>query len=119
MQNDLGMTLNAAPAPFRTSGYEGVGLKLTFTAPRLNKKNYIDWAAKTENLLEIQGVWSIVSGDEPEPGPRSAIEKLLSWRQHNGIAKAILGGLVDENEFRLIRSIKKASEAWTKLRDIH
>jgi hypothetical protein len=40
------------------------GLRLTYTQPQLNKKNYVNWISKTQILLEIQGIWDIVSGDE-------------------------------------------------------
>ena len=42
--------------PVQASATEYEGLHLTYTIPHLNKINYVDWAAKTENLLEIQDV---------------------------------------------------------------
>ncbi|KAH0556435.1 hypothetical protein GP486_005646 [Trichoglossum hirsutum] len=67
------------------------GLKLTYTQPRLNKKNFVNWALKTQILLEIQGVWEVVSGEDREPARNAAA----------------------------IRSIQKVADAWQKLRDIH
>ena len=80
-------------------GYDGTGLKLTYTTPRLNKKNYVDWAAKTEILLDIQGVWTIISGEKRQPNEGAIAEVIQNWRQRNGIARAILGGSIDENEY--------------------
>ena len=95
------------------------GLKLTYASPRLNKKNYVDWAAKIEVLLDIQGVWSIVHGDEKPPNDKAAAPKIQDWKQQNAVAWAILGGSVEETEFRTIHSMKNAAEAWTKLQDIY
>ena len=74
---------------------------------------------KTEILLDIQGVWTVVNGEEKQPDEGVATDEIQSWRQRNGIARAILGGSIDENEYRPIRSIRNAANAWTKLRDIH
>src|SRR5437016_9408719 len=54
--------------------YETGGLKLAYTSPRLNKKNYVDWVAKTENLLDVQGVWTIVNRDKQKPGDQATPE---------------------------------------------
>jgi hypothetical protein len=67
-----------------SSTYEG--LRLTYTAPRLNKTNYVDWAAKTENLLEIQGVWAIVNGEDKQPNGKASEEATRAWKKGNGIA---------------------------------
>jgi hypothetical protein len=101
----------------QSSVYEG--LRLTYTSPRLNRKNYVDWAAKTENLLDIQGVWAIVNGEDKEPNDKAPEETSRVWRRGNGIAIAILGNSIEEAEFRAIRSIRNAAEAWRKLRNIH
>ena len=95
------------------------GLRLTYTHPQLNKKNYINWSPKTQILLEIQGVWSIVNGEEREPARNAAVAVKQDWKRRNGIALAILAGSIEEQEYQAIRNITKASEAWQKLRDIH
>jgi len=95
------------------------GLRLTYTQPRLNKKNFVNWAPKTQILLEIQGVWDIVSGEEREPARNQAVVLKREWGRRNGIALAILAGSIEDPEYQAIRSIRKASEAWQKLRDIH
>src|SRR5437016_4847647 len=95
------------------------GLKLTYASPRLNKKNYVDWAAKIEILLDIQGIWTIVNGTEMQPNDKSTAETIKNWKQRNSIALAILGGSIEETEYCTIRSIRNAADAWTKLRDMH
>ena len=87
------------------------GLKLTYTSPRLDKKNYVDWSAKTEVLCIIQGVWPIVSGSEKEPDERIDPEGTRDWKIRNNIGLAILRGSVDETEYCTIWSIRKVSEA--------
>ena len=52
--HEVAADVSARLASTSATGYEG--LRLTYIIPRLDKTNYIDWAAKTENLLEIQGV---------------------------------------------------------------
>src|SRR5205085_10595319 len=94
--------------PSSKSTYEG--LKLTYTSPRLNKKNYVDWAAKTEILLDIQRVWTIVHDDEQKQGDKTSVEAAQDWRKRNAIALAILGGSIEETEYRTIRSIKNSAE---------
>ena len=95
------------------------GLKLTYISLWLNKKNYVNWSVKTEVLCIIQGVWPIVSGSEKEPNKRIDLEGTQDWKIWNNIGLAILGGSIDETEYRAIRSICKVSEAWAKLWDIH
>jgi hypothetical protein len=56
------------------------GLRLTYTQPRLNKKNFVNWALKTQILLEIQGIWDIVSGDDREPARNAAVVLKQEWR---------------------------------------
>lgn len=92
---------------------------MTYTHPRLNKKNFVNWAPKTQILLEIQGVWDIVSGEEREPARNHAVTLKQEWKRRNGIALAILAGSIEDPEYQAIRSVRKASEAWQKLRDIY
>ena len=54
---------------------------MTYTQPRLNKKNYVNWAPKTQILLEIQGVWDVVSGDDKEPARNAAVKTKNEWRR--------------------------------------
>jgi hypothetical protein len=95
------------------------GLRLTYTQPRLNKKNFVNWALKTQILLEIQGIWDVVSSEEREPARNTAVAIKQEWKWQNGIALAILAGSIEDLEYQAIRSIQKAFEAWQKLQDIH
>ena len=56
--NNEATNVSARPAQALATGYEG--LHLTYITPYLDKMNYVNWAAKTENFLEIQSVWDIV-----------------------------------------------------------
>src|SRR2546421_13680 len=75
------------PATVSKMGYDS--LKLTYVTPRLNKKNYVDWAAKMEVVLDIQGVWTVVSGEEKQPNEKATTQAIRDWRKRNGIALAI------------------------------
>src|SRR2546430_3509182 len=94
-------------------------LKLTFVSPKLNKKNYVDWAPKAKIVLAIQRVWGVVSGEEKEPTDAATAETRNDWNQRNLIALAILGGSIEESEYKSIRNMDKAHEAWSQLRDVH
>src|SRR5437667_11038894 len=54
INNEVVANIVVRPVQALATGYEG--LHLTYTIPQLDKVNYIDWAAKIENRLEIQGV---------------------------------------------------------------
>ncbi|KAI9866724.1 MAG: hypothetical protein M1813_000666 [Trichoglossum hirsutum] len=58
--------------------------RVTYTQPRLNKKNFVNWALKTQILLEIQGTWDVVSGDDREPARNAAVVLKQEWRRRNG-----------------------------------
>src|SRR5579862_5451449 len=117
MEEDSGsMQSTSAAAEWRGTSE---GLRLTYTQPRLNKKNFVNWALKTRILLEIQGIWDVVSGEDKEPARNAAVKTKAEWKRRNGIALAILAGSIEDPEYQVIRSIRKAAEAWQKLRDIH
>ena len=75
--HEVAADVSVRPVLASATGYEG--LRLTYTIPCLNKINYVDWAAKTENLLEIQGVWDIVSGQDTQPNDRSSADVTQAW----------------------------------------
>src|SRR5436190_20404185 len=102
-----------ASNPVGKSAYDG--LRLMYASPGLNKKNYVDWAAKIKILFNIQGVWTVVNGSDPEPNARATGAKAKDWRQRNSIALAVLGGSIEESEYRAIRTFENASEAWKRL----
>ena len=53
-------------------------LKLMYTSPQLNK-NYVNWALKLHILLEIQGIWSIINGEEKEPSESAMPAEIRNW----------------------------------------
>ena len=64
-------------------------------------------------------MWNIVSGNEKKPTDKDTIETRNDWEQHNNIALAILGGSVEESEYKTIRNIDNAHKAWKRLKDVH
>ena len=60
--NEVVANVSARPTQVSVTGYKG--LHLTYTISCLDKINYVDWAAKTENLLKIQGIWDIIGSPD-------------------------------------------------------
>ena len=115
--NEMSANVLAGPVsvlvPVPATGYKG--LRLTYTIPQLDKMNYVDWAAKTENLLEIQGVWDIISSQYTQPRDGSSAEITQVSRCNNGIALAIISNSVEATEYPAIQNIRHAAKAWSKL----
>jgi hypothetical protein len=88
-------------------------------SPKLNEKNYVDWAAKPENLLDLQGIWAIVRGENMQHSNKTPEDPAQAWQRSNGIALAILGNSVEETEFQAIRNVRNTAKAWSKLQSIH
>ena len=115
--NEVAANVSARLALTLATRYER--LCLTYTTPCLDKMNYVDWAAKTENLLEIQGVWDIVSGRDTQLNNRSSADVIQAWRCNNGIVLTIISNSLEAVEYPAIRNVWHAAKAWSKLRSIH
>src|SRR5205809_703555 len=86
-------------------------VKLTFISPKLNSKNYLEWAPRIKNLFIIQHVWAVVNGELKKPAKTVSMEERENWELWNAIRLTILVGSVENKEYRSIRNREDVHEA--------
>lgn len=79
--------------------------------PKLGDKNYITWSTRLEGLLFNNGMKDVAMG--------SADVRAADWEIRNEAARHSLFMTIDDKNLLSVRSLKKASEVWEKLKNTH
>lgn len=85
---------------------------LRFSITKLNNVNYDIWKSKVELLLVKEDLWHTVNEDKPaNPDAK--------WIKADGQARAIIGLLLEDDQFIHFKSTTTAKEAWEALKKYH
>ena len=100
----------------------------SFKFPKLKgNENYDSWKVDISNALKIKGLWWVTSGKVKKPeisenelnaeAEKAYKEELLSWKDKNDRACALISITMERGPRAHIRKVKIATEIWSKLKD--
>src|SRR4051812_17642169 len=103
----------------------------TSTIKKLNTMNYHSWKFKMELVLIKKDLWTVMTGEDPQPttsikgketesGESSkaaamATKTPTEWKRIDQRARATICLAVNDSELTHVRSCKTSSDVWNKI----
>ncbi|KAF5320629.1 hypothetical protein D9611_013725 [Ephemerocybe angulata] len=84
----------------------------------LNDGNYHDWKFAVSIVMRHEGVWEVVSGEEPKP-EESKEQEWKDWKKKADLGLTVIGLTVDPSQYTYIRDATDGADAWAKLKAIY
>ena len=86
---------------------------------RLDESNWTKWKRQIKLLLVHNGVWDIVSGEEPEPSEDAEKRELAEFEKKDSLGQLILVSHMNDHHVHLTATCNTAFEIWSKLVSVY